>query len=67
MTHSRIRGHFLQNSDCKLDIPADRVKSAVYAGENRLTLGRHIPKLYSFEFHTRVYLGYEISAFILVL
>ena len=60
-------GHFLQNSDCELDIPADSVENAVYASENRLTLAHYIPKLQSFEFHTRTYLGFEIWAYISVL
>ena len=70
MTRSRKRGHFPQNSDFELDIPADTTrsaKSAVHARENHLTLARHVPKLQSFEFHARVYLGFEIFAFFSVL
>ena len=55
VTCSRNRGHFPQNSDCELDIPADSVKSTVHARENRLTLACYVPKLQSYEFHTRTY------------
>ena len=55
MTRSRKRGPFPQKSDCELDISADSVKSVVHARENRLTLARRVPKLQSFEYHTRAY------------
>ena len=67
VTHSRKRGPFPQKSDCELDLSADSAKSVVHARENRLTLARSIPELQSFEYHTRAYLGFEISAFISVL
>ena len=67
VTRSRKRGPFPQKSDCKLDLSADSVKSVVHARENRLTLARSVPKLQSFEYHRRTYLGFEISAFISVL
>ena len=67
VTRSRKRGPFPQKSDYKLDLSADSAKSVVHACENRLTLARSIPKLQSFEYHTRAYLGFEISAFISVL
>ena len=53
--------------DCELDIPADSANSAVHARENRLTLVCYVSNVLSFEFCTRAYLGYEISAFISVL
>ena len=52
-THSRKRGPFPQKSDCKLDLSADSAKSVVHARENRLTLEHSVPKLQSFEYHTR--------------
>ena len=58
---------FPQKSDCELDLSADSAKSVVYARENRLTLARSFPKLQSFEYHTRAYLVFKISAFISVL
>ena len=67
VTRSRKRGPFPQKSDCELDLSADSAKSVVHARENRLTLARSVPKLQSFEYHTRAYLGFEISAFISVL
>ena len=67
MTRSMKRGPFLQKSVCELDLSADSVKSIVHARENCLTLARSIPKLQSFEYHTRAYLGFAISAFISVL
>ena len=67
MTRSRKRGHFPQTSECKLDLSADSAKSVVHARENHLTLAPSVPKLQSFEYHTHAYLGFEISAFILVL
>ena len=67
VTRSRKRGPFLQISDCELDLSADSAKSIVHARENHLTLARSVPKLQSFEYHTRAYLGFEISAFISVL
>ena len=66
MTRSRKRGHFQQIYDCEFDVPADNAKSAVCARENRLTLAHRVPRLQSFEYHTRAYLGFEISAFISV-
>ena len=63
MTRSRKRGHFPQNSDFELDKQADSAKNAVHAREKRLMLAHHVPKLQSFEFHTRAYLGFEISVF----
>ena len=63
VTRSRKRGPFPQKSVCEfIDLSADSTKSVVHARENRLT-----PKLQSFEYHTRAYLGFEISAFISVL
>ena len=53
--------------DCELDISADCAKSAVHACEKCLTLASYVPKLQSFKFHTRAYLGFEISPFISVL
>ena len=67
VTRSRKRGPFLQKSDCELDLSADSAKSVVHARENCLTLAHSIPKLQSFEYHTRAYLGFEISAFISIL
>ena len=67
VTRSRKRGPFPQKSVCELDLSADSAKSVVHARENRLTLARSVPKLQSFEYHTRAYLGFEISAFISVL
>ena len=67
VTRSRKRGHFPQKSNCELDLSADSAKSVVHARENRLTLARSVPKLQSFEYHTRAYLGFEISTFISVL
>ena len=67
VTRSRKRGPFPQKSDCELDLPADSAKSVVHAHENRLTLARSVPKLQSFEYHTRAYLRFEISSFISVL
>ena len=67
VTRSRKRGPFPQISDCELDLSADSAKSVVHARENRLTLARSVPKLQSFEHHTRAYLGFEISAFVAVL
>ena len=67
VTRSRKRGPFPQKSVYELDLSADRAKSVVHARENRLTLARSVPKLQSFEYHTRAYLGFEISAFISVL
>ena len=69
VTRSRKRGPFPQKSDCELDLSADSVKIVVHTRVNRLTLARCIPKLQSFEYHIhiRAYLGFEISAFILVL
>ena len=67
VTRSRKRGPFPQKSVCELDLSADSAKSIVHARENRLTLARSVPKLQSFEYHTRAYLGFEISAFISVL
>ena len=64
MNRSRKRGHFLQNSHCELDISVDSAKSAIRTCENHLTLAHHVPKLQSFKFHTRAYLGFEISTFI---
>ena len=65
--HARKRGPFPQKSDCELDLSSDSAKSIVCARENRLTFARNVPKLQSFEYHTRAYLGFEISAFISVL
>ena len=67
MTRSRKRGPFPKKSDCELDLSTDSAKSVVHARENRLTLARSVPKLQSFEYHTRGYLDLEISAFISVL
>ena len=67
VTRSRKRGPFPQKSDYELDLSADSAKSVVHARENRLTLARSVPKLQSFEYHTRAYLGFEISTFISVL
>ena len=67
VTRSRKRGPFPQKSVCELDLSADSAKSVVHAREKRLTLARSVPKLQSFEYHTRAYLGFEISAFISVL
>ena len=67
VTRSRKMGPFPQKSDCELDLSADSAKSVVHARENRLTLARSVPKLQPFEYHTRAYLGFEISAFISVL
>ena len=67
VTRSRKRGPFPQKSVCELDLSADSAKSVVHARGNRLTLARSVPKLQSFEYHTRAYLGFEISAFISVL
>ena len=67
VTYSRKRGPFPQKSDCELDQSADNAKSVVHARENRLTLVCSVPKLQSFKYHTRAYLGFEISAFISVL
>ena len=67
VTRSRKRGPFPQKLDCELDLSADSAKSVVHARENRLTLARSVPKLQSFEYHTRAYLGFEISTFISVL
>ena len=67
VTRSRKRGPFPQKSDCELDLSADSAKSVVHARENRLTLACSIPKLQSFEYHTRAFIGFEISAFISVL
>ena len=67
VTRSRKRGPFPQKSDCELDLSVDSVKSIVHARENRLTLARRVPKLQSFEYHTRAYLGFEISVFISIL
>ena len=63
MTRSRKRGHFPQNSYCELDTLADSTNSAIHTREKQLTLARHVPMLQSFEFHTRVYLGFKISHF----
>ena len=46
--------------DCELDISADSAKSAVHACKKCLTLASYVPKLQSFKFHTRAYLGLEI-------
>ena len=62
MTCSRNRGPFPQKSDCELDLSADSAKSVVHIRENHLTLARSVPKLQSCEYHTRAYLGFEISA-----
>ena len=67
MTRSRKRGPFPQKSDCKLDLSADSAKSIVHTRENHVTLVHSVPKLQSLEYHTRVYLGFEISVFISVL
>ena len=67
VTRSRKRGSFPQKSDCELDLSVDSAKSVVHARENRLTLAHSVPKLQSFEYHTRAYLGFEISVFISVL
>ena len=50
VTRSRKRGHFPQNTDCELDVPADSAKSAVHARENRLMPAHHVPKLQSLSF-----------------
>ena len=57
VTRSRKRGHFPQNSDCKLDISADSTKKC---RENYLMLACRIPKVQSFEFHTCAYLDFKI-------
>ena len=67
VTRSRKRGPFPKKSDCELDLSADSTKTVVHARENRLTLARSVPKLQSFEYHIRAYLGFEILAFISVL
>ena len=67
VTRSRKRGPFPQKSVCELDLSADSAKSVVHARENRLRLARSVPKLQSFEYHTRAYLGFEISVFISIL
>ena len=67
VTRSRKRGPFPQKSDCELDLSVDSAKSVVHARENQLTLVHSVPKLQSFVYHTRAYLGFEISAFISVL
>ena len=67
MTRSRKRGPFPQKSDFELDLSADSANNIVHARENRLMVARSVPKLQSFEYHTRTYLGFEISAFISVL
>ena len=56
-----------QKSVCELDLSADSAKSIVHARVNSSILARSIPKLRSFEYHTRACLGFEISAFISVL
>ena len=66
VTHSRKRGPFPQKSDCELDLSVDSAKSVVHTRENRLMLAHSVPKLQSFEYHTRAYLGFEILAFISV-
>ena len=65
VTRSRKRGPFPQKSDCELDLSVDSAKSIVHTCENRLMLACRVPKLRSFEYHTRAYLGFE--AFISVL
>ena len=65
--HIYERGPFPQKSDCELDLSAVSAKSVVLACENRLMLAHSIPKLQFFEYHTRAYLDFEISAFISVL
>ena len=67
VTRSRKKGPFPQKSVCELDLSVDSAKGVVHARENRLTLARSVPKLQSFEYYTRTYLGFEISAFISVL
>ena len=67
VTRSRKWGPFLQKSDGELDLSADSANSVVHARENRSTLARSVPKLQSFEYHTRAYLGFEILVFISVL
>ena len=67
VTRSRKGGPFPQKSDCELDLSADSAKNVVHTRENRLTLARSVPKLQSFEYHTRPFIGFEISAFISVL
>ena len=63
VTRSRKRGPFPQKSDCELDLSADSAKSIVYARENRLTLAHSVPKLQSFEYHKRAFLGFEIGVY----
>ena len=63
VARSRKRGTFPQISYCELDLSVNSAKSIAHTRENCLMLACRILKLQSFEFHTRAYLGFEISAF----